>query len=96
MENEGVRADRSAAEARLATLQAQRAAPAKRAMQPWWYDALLGPVCVAVALGVGFTAELVLDLSGAMVVAGAVLAIGLLFVSRWWSRLYIAELRDER
>ena len=34
--------DRAGAEAQLATLQAQRAALADRAVQPWWYDALLG------------------------------------------------------
>src|SRR5919112_3593971 len=34
--------DRAAAEAQLATLDAQRSALADRAMQPWWYDALLG------------------------------------------------------
>ena len=34
--------DRAAAEAELAALQAQRAALADRAVQPWWYDALLG------------------------------------------------------
>src|SRR5918997_4479827 len=33
--------DRAAAEAELAALQSQRAALAERAMQPWWYDALL-------------------------------------------------------
>jgi hypothetical protein len=154
MENDAT-ADRSAAEAQLATLQAQRTALAERAMQPWWYDALLSLLlfgfvasyslrnnwitlaalvlfllslrgmvvlyrrhtgfwvhgfrkgrtrravtawfaCVVVVLGAGFTAELALDRRGAMVVAGAVLAVGLLFVNRWWSRLYIAELRDER
>src|SRR3712207_9196108 len=34
--------DRDAARAELAALQSQRAALADRAMQPWWYDALLG------------------------------------------------------
>jgi len=146
--------DRASAEAQLATLHAQRAALAERAMQPWWYDALLGLllfgfiasyslrnnwislvavvvfllclrgmvtlyrrhtgfwvhgfrkgrtrkaiavwfVCVLVVLGAGFTAELALDLRGAMVVAGAVLAVGLVLVSRWWSRIYIAELRGQ-
>ena len=147
--------DRAAAEAELATLQSQRAALAERAMQPWWYDALLSLllfgfiasyslrdnwvtlaavvvfllclrgmvvlyrrhtgfwvhgfrkgrtrkairvwfVCVVVVLAAGFTAELALDLRGAMVVAGAVLAVALLLVNRWWSRIYIAELRGER
>src|SRR3954447_12710916 len=34
--------DRDAAAAELATLQADRDALAARALQPWWYDALLG------------------------------------------------------
>jgi hypothetical protein len=144
--------DRATAEAQLATLQAQRAALAERAMQPWWYDALLGlllfgfvasyslrntwvtlvalvifllclrgmmalykrhtgfwisglregrtlraialwAVCVVVVLGAGFAAELGFDVRGAMVVAGAVLGIAVALVSRWWTHLYIAELR---
>jgi hypothetical protein len=144
--------DRAAAEAQLATLQAQRAALAERAMQPWWYDALLGVllfgfiasyawdntwltlgatvvfllclrgmmalykrhtgfwisgfrqgrtqraiavwlVCVLVVLGAGFA----LDAAGrvwAMPAAGAVLGIAVAAISRWWTRLYVAELRE--
>ena len=147
--------DRDAAAAQLAALQADRAALADRALQPWWYDALLSLLlfgfiasyslrdnwvtlaavavfllclrgmvvlyrrhtgfwvhgfrkgrtrtairvwfgCVVVVLAAGFTAELAFDLRGAMVVAGAVLAVALLLVNRWWSRIYIAELRGER
>src|SRR5919107_1786651 len=147
--------DRTTAEAQLATLQVQRTALAERAMQPWWYDALLGLllfafvasyslrnnwltlaavavfllclrgmvglyrrrtgfwvhgfrkgrprraitawfVCVAVVLGAGFTAELAFDRRGAMVVAGAVLGVAVAAVSRWWSRNYVAELREQR
>ena len=144
--------DRAAAEAQLATLQAQRAALAQRAMQPWWHDALLGLLlfgfiasyawhntwlslvavavfllclrgmialyqrhtgfwisgfrqgrtqraiavwiaCVVVVLGTGFA----LDSTGrpwAMVVAGAVLGVAVAVVSRWWTRIYVAELRE--
>ena len=155
MENDDAPADRSAAEAQLATLQAHRSALAERAMQPWWYDALLGLLlfgfvasyslrnswitlaaaavfliclrglvalyrsrtgfwvngfrrgrtrtavtvwfgCVVVVLGAGFVAELALDVRGAMVVAGAVLGIVVVAVSRWWTLVYIAELREER
>ena len=39
--------------------------------------------------------SLLLDLDGAMVVAGAVLGVGIALVSRWWSRIYVAELRGE-
>jgi hypothetical protein len=154
MENDAL-ADRASAEAELATLAAQRAALAERAMQPWWYDVLLALLlfafigsyslrnnwltlaavvvfllclrgmvalyrrhtgfwvhgfrkgrtqkairawfgCVLVVLGAGFTAELAFDVRGAMVVAGAVLAVALVLVNRWWSRIYVAELRGER
>jgi len=154
MENDAL-ADRAAAESELAALHAQRTALAERAMQPWWYDALLGlllfafvgsyslrnnwitlaavvvfmvclrgmialyrrhagfwvhgfrkgrtrrairvrVVCVLLVLGAGFTAELAFDVRGAMVVAGAVLGVALALVDRWWSRIYIAELRAEQ
>src|SRR5215212_10213245 len=146
---------RAAAETQLATLQAQRAALAERAMQPWWYDALLGLllfglissyavhdtrlslaavvvfllclrgmvtlykrhtgfwisgfrpgrtrravavwiVCVLAVLGTGFAVDGALGWPGAMVVAGAVLGIGVAAVSRWWTRIYVAELREGR
>ena len=145
--------DRAAAEAQLATLQAQRTALAERATTPWWYDALLGlllfgfvasysldntwvtlaavavfllclrgmvvlyrrltgfwvdgfrrgPTRRAIAvwivgslavLGAGFLAED--HRRGSMVIAGAVLAVGLVLVNRWWGRLYAAELRGSR
>jgi hypothetical protein len=145
--------DRAAAEAQLTALRSQRAALAERAVQPWWYDALLGLllfgfvssyalhdnwvslaavvvfllclrgmvalytrrtgfwvsgfrqgrtwravlVWAAFALGVllaGFAADD--HWGGAMVVAGAVLGVGVALVSRWWTRIYVAELRDER
>ena len=41
MESDGVY-DPSRAAAELAVLRSQRAALAERAVQPWWYDALLG------------------------------------------------------
>ncbi|MPQ98073.1 hypothetical protein GB931_09095 [Modestobacter sp. I12A-02628] len=152
MESNGI--GRDVAAAQLAALQADRAALADRAMQPWWYDALLGLMTfgffasyslwfpwaplVAIALyGAGtrwlmsvyrrltgtwvsgdrpgptrrawrvwvvgslavlvpaLVLELVLDVRGAMAVAGAVLGIGIALVSRWWSRIYIAELRGQ-
>ena len=30
-----------------------------------------------------------------MVVAGAVLGVAITFLGRWWTRLYVAELRGE-
>jgi hypothetical protein len=154
VENDRSTTDPSAAAADLAALQAGRAAMADRAMQPWWYDALLGLlvfgfvssysahenwvtlVALVVLLGgclalmsaykritgfwvngfrpggtqkavrvwlVGYTlvlavaggAEFGLDRRGAMVVGGAVLGVGIALMSRWWSRLYVAELRGE-
>ena len=47
---ESNRLDRDDAAAQLAVLQADRAALADRAMQPWWYDVLLGG-CVFLILG---------------------------------------------
>lgn len=146
-------ADRETAAAQLAALRADREALAARAMQPWWYDALLGlmlfgflasysiafpwtPIVALVLFGAGMrwlvsvyrrqtgtwvsgdrpgatrrawwvwvvcavavvlpamVLELWLDVRGAMVVAGVVLGIGVALVSRWWSRIYIAELRE--
>ena len=34
--------DRAAAEAQLATLEAQRSALADRVVQPWWHDVVCG------------------------------------------------------
>ena len=42
MESDGGAMDTTAAAAELAALDANRAALADRAVQPWWYDALLG------------------------------------------------------
>ncbi|SDY16410.1 hypothetical protein SAMN05661080_02537 [Modestobacter sp. DSM 44400] len=144
------------AAAQLAVLRADRAAVAERAMQPWWYDALLGLLVfglvssysaheswvtavalalflagcwalmvvykritgfwvngmrpgrtqratrvwllgyvVVLALALAAGAEYGAGLRGAMVVGGAVLGIGVALISRWWSRIYIAELREE-
>src|ERR671920_277172 len=145
--------DRDAAAAELAALQADRDALAARAVQPWWYDALLGlllfvfissyslhntwitlaalvvfllslrgmvalyrrltgfwvdgfrrgptrraivvwVVVVLAVLGAGFAADE--HWRGAMVVAGAVPGVGVAAVSRWWTRIYVAELRGRR
>jgi hypothetical protein len=154
MESDGSMTDPTTAAADLASLQAGRAAMAERAMQPWWYDALLGLLifellasysarenwvtwvallvflagCLAlmtaykritgfwvngmrpgktqravrvwlvgyvVVLAVAGGAEFGLDWRGAMVAGGAVLGVGVALLSRWWTRIYIAELRGE-
>ena len=145
--------ERAAAEAPLTALRSQRAALAERAVQPWWYDALLGlllfgfvssyalhstwvslaalvvfllclrgmvevykrrtgfwvdgfrkgPTWRALSVWMGFALGVLLagfaadeHWGGAMVVAGAVLGVGVAVISRWWTRIYVAELRGER
>ena len=153
--NEVVATTPAAAAAQLAALQADRAAMADRAVQPWWYDVLLGvlvagftasysvhqewvsPVALLLFLGgnlglmtvyrrrtgtwvggyrsgrtrrvmwvwltvsvvvlaVGGGAEFGLEQRGAMAVAGIVLGLAAGLVSRWWTRVYVAELRSAR
>ena len=52
-------------------------------------------VLYALVVAAGFAAEYGLEWRGAMVVAGAVLGVGIAGIGRWWSRVYIAELREE-
>jgi hypothetical protein len=153
MESDNLALDPAAATAQLASLQADRAAIADRAMQPWWYDAALGLLVFAflssysfsypwltvavlpfffaglfglkkvyeritgfwvsglrpgrtrkvirvwfaaygVILALAAGAEYGLGWQGSMVVGGAVLGVGIALISRWWSRVYIAELRE--
>jgi len=56
-----------------------------------WIWLALYTVVLALAAG----AEFVLGLRGAMVVGGAVLGVALALISRWWMRIYVAELRGE-
>ena len=59
----------------------------RRVVRVW----LVGYVVVlAIATG----AEYGLGWRGAMVAAGAVLGVGIALTSRWWTRIYIAELRE--
>ena len=61
----------------------------RRVMRVW----LAGSVAVlAVAAG----AEFELERHGAMALAGIVLGLGAGLVSRWWTRVYVAELRSAR
>jgi hypothetical protein len=55
---------------------------------------LLGLYAVVVAAGLA--AEHALGWRGAMVVAGAVLGLAAAVCSRWWTRVYVAELRAAR
>ncbi|MCF6510112.1 hypothetical protein E9549_22365 [Blastococcus sp. MG754426] len=65
-----------------------RPGPTRRAYTAW----LVGATLVVVP---ALVLELALDVGGAMVVAGAVLGVGIALVSRWWTRIYVAELRGE-
>ena len=47
----------------------------------------------AVVLAAGLVADFVFDVRWAMVVAGAVLGVTITFLGRWWTQLYVAELR---
>ena len=146
--------DPTVAAAHLAALRSDRAAMADRAMQPWWYDALLGLlvfgllsvvavgnpfltigavavfalglrwlaatyqrltgfwvdglrpgrtrtvvrvwfVLYAVTVGPALVLALGFDVRWPLVVVAAVLGVGIALLSRWWSRIYIAELRGE-
>ena len=63
-----------------------RAGPTRRAIHVWF-------VLYAVVLGAAAIAEYLLDVRGAMAVGGVVIGLGLALVSRWWTRIYVAELR---
>jgi hypothetical protein len=58
----------------------------RRAVRVW-------SVGYAVVLAAAAGAEYGLGWHGAMAVAGVLLGIGVALTSRWWSRIYIAELR---
>ncbi len=50
-------------------------------------------VLYAAVLGSAAAAEHLLDVRYAMVVGGAVLGVSIALLSRWWTRLFIADLR---
>jgi hypothetical protein len=64
-----------------------RKGPTRRAIHVWL-------VLYAVVLGGAAIAEYLLDVRGAMAVGGAVIGVGLALISRWWTRIYVAELRS--
>ena len=65
-----------------------RAGETRRVIHVWL-------VAYALVVGAGAVAEFGFGLRGAMVVAGAVLGVAITFLGRWWTRLYVAELRGE-
>ncbi len=64
-----------------------RPGPTQRAMRVWM-------VAYGIVMAIGASAEYLLDVRGAMVAAGVVLGIGIAVISRWWTRIYVADLRS--
>jgi hypothetical protein len=64
-----------------------RPGPTRRAIGVW-------VVLYAVVVAAAAVAEFLLDVRGAMVVGAAVLGVGIALISRWWTRIYVAELRS--
>ena len=70
----------------------------------FWVDAFReGPTWRASSVWIGSALAVLLagfaaddHRGGAMVVAGAVLGVGVAVVSRWWTRIHVAELRGGR
>jgi hypothetical protein len=65
-----------------------RKGPTRRAIHVWL-------VLYAVVLGAAAIVEYLIDVRGAMAVGGAVIGVGLALISRWWTRIHVAELRGE-
>jgi hypothetical protein len=65
-----------------------RRGPTQRAITLWLV--VYGVVVAAAAVF-----EFLLDVRGAMVVGGIVVGVAIFFISRWWTRIYVAELRGE-
>jgi hypothetical protein len=65
-----------------------RPGPTQRAVKVWY-------VVYGVVLAAAAMFEFLLDVRGAMVVGGIVVGIAIAFISRWWTRIYVADLRGE-
>jgi hypothetical protein len=65
-----------------------RKGPTRRAIWVWL-------AFYVVVLGLAAGAEYGLGWHGALVVGGAVLGVGIALISRWWTHIYVAELRGE-
>jgi hypothetical protein len=64
-----------------------RPEPTRRAVGAWF-------VLYAVVLAAAASAEFLLGVRGAMVAGAAVLGVAIALISRWWTRIYVAELRS--
>ena len=58
----------------------------QRAVRVWY-------AIYAVVLATAAVLDFGLEIRGAMVVAGIVLGVAIAVISRWWTRIYVAELR---
>jgi len=65
-----------------------RPGPTQRAIKVWL-------VVYGVVVGAAAIFEFLLDVRGAMVVGGIVVGVAIAVISRWWTRIYVAELRGE-
>ncbi|TFV79079.1 hypothetical protein E4P40_18380 [Blastococcus sp. CT_GayMR20] len=65
-----------------------RPGPTQRAVKVWF-------VVYALVVGVAAMFEFLLDVRGAMVVGGIVVGVAIAVISRWWTRIYVAELQGE-
>jgi hypothetical protein len=65
-----------------------RPGPTQRAITVWFL--VYGVVVAAAAVF-----EFLLDERGAMVMGGIAVGVAIFFISRWWTRIYVAELRGE-
>ena len=90
MESDGAEMDTTAAAAELAALDANRAALAERAVQPWWYDALLG--LLVAGLISSYSSRNVWVILGAFVVFALALR-GLMAIYRRSTGMWVSGLR---
>jgi hypothetical protein len=65
-----------------------RPGPTQRAVKVWF-------VVYAVVVAAAAVFEFLLDVPGAMVVGGIVVGVAIALISRWWTRIYVAELQGE-
>ena len=65
-----------------------RRGPTQRAITVWF-------VVYGVVVATAAVVEFLLGVRGAMVVGGIVVGVAIFSISRWWTRIYVAELRGE-
>ena len=68
-------------------LSGRRPGPTQRPLRIW--------LALCIGWAVANMIEDLLDVRGAILVASAVCGVSIAFLSRWWTRIYVAELRGE-